>query len=273
MLSLCLGGMSIFAESFHYLDITYLNKYNIRNPPQAQEVWDTLHLAASLQGVVNRKGPRLFIRFMPDPDDFWFDYCTKESGWLTGSEVIRHEGRAGLLELIGIFKDDFKGIVSYPDKPFASSNVASTVAGVESRLALRRDEREGSLYQDVMKLENRPKDELKLTVELMVPKGGSTGSPKNDAIRWAKERYLDTDMCSPEYMAYYIDMYWLTDPGQGGVFSNSTLTNHDFYIGHGAFFFDLGVWGDEIVFDDPGQPRGIDRETLLMLLKKQYQRA
>ncbi len=273
MLSLCLGGMSMFAESFHYLDITYLNKYNIRNAPQAQEVWDTLHLVASLQGIVNRKGPRLFVRFMPDPDDFWFDYCTKESGWLTGSDVIRHEGRAGLLELIGVFKDDFKGIVSYPDKPFASSNVASTVAGVESRLALRRDESEGSLYQDVMKLENRPKDELKLTAELMVPKGGSTGSPKNDAIRWAKERYLDTDMCSPEYMAYYIDMYWLTDPGQGGVFSNSTLTNHDFYIGHGAFFFDLGVWGDEIVFDDPGQPRGIDRETLLMLLKKQYQRA
>ena len=273
MLSLCLGGMSMFAESFHYLDITYLNKYNIRNAPQAQEVWDTLHLVASLQGIVNRKGPRLFVRFMPDPDDFWFDYCTKESGWLTGSEVIRHEGRAGLLELIGVFKDDFKGIVSYPDKPFASSNVASTVAGVESRLVLRRDESEGSLYQDVMKLENRPKDELKLTAELMVPKGGSTGSPKNDAIRWAKERYLDTDMCSSEYMAYYIDMYWLTDPGQGGVFSNSTLTNHDFYIGHGAFFFDLGVWGDEIVFDDPGQPRGIDRETLLMLLKKQYQRA
>ncbi|MBR4416364.1 MAG: hypothetical protein IKS67_06315, partial [Victivallales bacterium] len=97
MLSLCLSGMSMFAESFHYLDITYLNKYNIRNPPQAQEVWDTLHLAASLQGVVNRKGPRLFIRFMPDPDDFWFDYCTKESGWLTGSDVSRHEGRAGLL--------------------------------------------------------------------------------------------------------------------------------------------------------------------------------
>ena len=38
MLSLCLGGMSMFADSFHYLDITYLNKYNIRNPAQTQEV-------------------------------------------------------------------------------------------------------------------------------------------------------------------------------------------------------------------------------------------
>ncbi len=273
MLTLCLCEGVRAVEPIHVLDLSYLNKKNLNNADQMQEAWDTLHLAASLQGIVNRKGPRLFIRFMPDPDDFWFDYCTNESGWLVNRQLVRHEGEAGLLELIGVYGKEFKGVVSYPDTPYASSNVASTIAGVESRLALRRDEQDNSLYRKVMALPDCPQDEFRLTAERMIPKGGSTGSPKNDAIRWAMEQYLDTDKCSPDFMAYYIDMYYLTDPGAGGRFSNSTLSNHDFYIANGAFFFDLGVWGDEIVFDDPKQPRGIDRETLLMLLKRQHRRA
>ena len=34
---------------------------DIRQPEQAREVWDTMHLVAALQGLVNRESPRLYI--------------------------------------------------------------------------------------------------------------------------------------------------------------------------------------------------------------------
>lgn len=36
-------------------------------------------------------------------------------------------------------------------------------------------------------------------------------------------------------------------------------TNHDFFIGNKAFFFDLSIWDDETPNDDPHQPLGTDR--------------
>lgn len=58
-----------------YYDMTALHRADLNDPAQARRAWDTAHLAASVQGIVNRDAPRLFIRFMEQPDDFWFDYC------------------------------------------------------------------------------------------------------------------------------------------------------------------------------------------------------
>jgi len=101
----------------------------------------------------------------------------------------------------------------------------------------------------------------------------STGSAKNDAYRWAKARYLDAGRCSKEFLAYYLDSYWLTNPtgpGSDGKLSNCTLANHDFFISHRAFFLDLGVYGDEVPVDDPGQKPGTDRATLISLFRAMY---
>ena len=54
-------------------------------------------------------------------------------------------------------------------------------------------------------------------------------------------------------------------------FFNSTLANHDFYISHRSFFFDLGMWGDEASVDDPSQKPGTDVVTLKAILKSMYQ--
>ena len=70
-----------------YYDMTALNKAELGDPAQARAAWDTAHLVASIQGIVNREGPRLFVRFMEHPDDFWFDYCRGESGWLADRPV------------------------------------------------------------------------------------------------------------------------------------------------------------------------------------------
>ena len=260
-------------EPICHLDLTEVCARKLDDPRQVREAWDALHLAASLQGIVNRKGPRLFIRFMAETDDFWFTWCTSGSGWLAKRPVERFSGIDGLFRLVERFAGEFAGVVSYPEKPFALSNVASTVAGVEGRLAIREDADEKSLYHRFMALPGRPRDELKLGGMPIRPKAGSCGSAKNDAYRWAKERYLDAGRCGASFMAYYIDAYYLTGPLAGGVISNSTLSNHDFYIANAAFFFDLDVWGDERPNDEPDQPLGRDCETLLSLLKTQHGRA
>jgi hypothetical protein len=41
-------------------------------------------------------------------------------------------------------------------------------------------------------------------------------------------------------------------------------TNHDFIVANKGFFIDLSIWGDETPNDDPLQPLGTDRKTLLV---------
>jgi len=183
-------------------------------------------------------------------------------------------------DLLRRFAAQLKGAVIYNEQVGAAANVASTIAGVEDRLALRYDPAPGSVYSQLSGLPEFPKDVLKLfhedgsplfTGQGMIPGTSipSTGSAKNDACRWAAARYLDAGRCSREYLAYYVDSFWLTNPLAGGLhggLANSTMANHDFFISHRAFFFDLGVYGDEVPVDDPGQKLGTDRATLISLL-------
>lgn len=93
-----------------YYDMTELTRVALGDPVQARRAWDTAHLVASAQGIVNREEPRLFVRFMEHPDDFWFDYCTGESGWLTDRPV---EEILSLEALLQRFADDLDGVVVY----------------------------------------------------------------------------------------------------------------------------------------------------------------
>lgn len=265
----------------HYFDMAYLNDLDRSDPAQARLAWDTAHLVASIQGIVNRDAPRLFVRFMPEPDDFWFDYLRSEGQWLAGREVIRLDT---LDQVLATFAERIKGVVVYDERVCATSNLASTIAGVEDRICLRYDPAPETVYGKVLS-SGLPFTGNALT--LMNPDGSpmftgqgtipgtnipSTGSAKCDAHLWAKMRYLDAAKCSPDYMAYYIDAYWLKKPLESG-FSNATLTNHDFFIANRAFFFDLHVWEEESPVDDPGQKPGTDPETLRALLRSMYQRA
>ena len=267
--------------SIYYYDMSALRSVDLGNPQEARRAWDTAHLVTSIQGIVNADGPVLFVRFMQDTDDFWFDYVRGESGWLTDRPV---QTLSSLDEVLNTFAPMLKGVVVYDDRVPATSNLASTIAGIEGRACLRFDNAPESIYANVMAL-GLPfsKNATRLikedgsplfTGEGRVPgtETPSTGSAKCDAYLWAKHTYLDTGLASKQYMAYYLDAYWLQQPRLSG-FSNATLTNHDFFIANKAFFFDLGVWPEESPVDEPNQPAGTDRETLLALLQSMHTNA
>ena len=262
------------AQPIYLLDVSGLNRLDLHNPAQARQAWDTLHVVASIQGLVNRDGANLFIRHLPETDDFWWNYLRTENGWLKARPVIEVRDVADLLRR---FAPQLKGAVLYNEGVRATSVLASTIAGVEDRLALRYDPAPGSVYAQLVQLPEFPQDRLKLFHDdgspLFTGKGtipdtklASTGSAKNDAYLWAKARYLDTGRCGRDYLAYYIDSYWLTAPSRSAL-GNSTLANHDFFIAHRSFFFDLGMWPDEAQVDDPGQKPGTDLATLRAILK------
>jgi len=260
---------------------------DLADPRRCREIWDTCHLVASLQGLANRNGPRLYLRYLP-ADDYWWSKISPDRAspaapasalrtWLAGRNV---RTVATLEELLTECRDVYRGVVVYDERVPATSNLASTIAGIEDLLCLRHDETPGSLYD---RLVNRG-PRLPVVVRLVAADGGplftgrgllpgsatpSTGSPKADAYLWAKERYLDTGRCSPNTMAYYLDAWWLRSPQAVGPV-NHTLTNHDVFIARRAFFFDLGVWDDEAPVDDPEQAAGTDAKVLAALLRTAY---
>jgi hypothetical protein len=265
------------AEPIYYLDLSVFNTLKLANPAAVKRAWDTTQMAASIQGNVNREAPRLFLRCLPETDDFWWKYLREETGWLKGREVIK-VGSVG--DLLKIFEKELTGVVTYREDEMYSSNLATTIAGAESRFVLREDEREGSLYRELRDQADFTKDVVRVP---RAGKGGildtqgmiagtrqpSTGSAKNDAYRWALEAYLKSGKSGKTDLAYFIDAYWLKKPGasgRAGGFWNSTLANHDFFISKRAFFFDLNPMPHEVPIDDPKQRPGLDRETLLDIL-------
>lgn len=267
-------------DMLYFYDMTDLNALDLTDPAQARRAWDAAHLVASLQGLVNRDAPRLFVRFLPDPDDFWFAHLREEGEWLAGRPLRRIES---LEEALRTFRAYYTGFVVYDEAVPATSNLASTIAGVEDRLCLRHDSAEDSLYRRVTAMDLGVTDVLRLFHDDGSPwftaRGTihgtdlpSTGSAKCDAYLWACARYLDTGRCSREHMAYYIDTYWFTDPAAAGL-SNATLSNHDFYIARRAFFFDLHVWDEEAPVDDPGQTPGTDARVLRRILRAMHDQA
>jgi len=268
------------APVYHF-DMTCLHELDRSDPAQAREAWDTAHLVASVQGIVNRERPVLFVRFMPHPDDFWFDYLRGEGQWLAGRDVVRLDS---VEDLLRTFEPKLKGVVVYDERVWATSNLASTIAGVEDRVCLRYGPSQRSVYgrvmgsglgftQDARRLLNEDGSPM-FTGQGVIPGTdvASTGSAKCDAYLWAQHHYLDAGRCSRDYLAFYIDAYWLTHPLESG-FSNATLTNHDFFIAQRAFFFDLHVWEEEAPVDDPDQKPGTDVATLRAILRSMYEQS
>lgn len=256
-------------------DLSFLKEYSHVVPAEVKLYYDKCHLLGTLQGLVNRKGPRLFYRFF-DTDDFWLDELRDEdNGWLRNAEF---QTIADLETLIATFRDDFDGVVQYDPNVWSTSNVASTVAGVEDLVAIRRDTTPGSLYDQLVV--NGPKLPIKRSLVDMFTGSGtipgtdrpSTGSAKCDAHIWAKIHYLDTGRCNPRKLACWVDSYWLEKP-YGIDPPEHLLFNHDYIVANKGFIFDLSSWGDETPIDDPDQPLGTDLETKKEILLSAYRAA
>ncbi len=146
----------------------------------------------------------------------------------------------------------------------ATSNVATTAAGVEDLLPVRAAAGTESLADSLAKLGLKLQLDLagKFTGSGLIPDSEtrSTGSAKCDAYLWAKARYLDTGRANARCLGYWLDAFWLKHPGRMPWWENC-LSNHDWIVRNRGFLFDLSNWGDESPQDDPGQPVGTDLET------------
>jgi hypothetical protein len=256
-------------------ELVVYNLHSTRNMDPAR-AFEQAHFVSVLQGIVNRERPRLYLKWL-DADDFWLDRLREPGRWMEHVTVRQIDNdKTGLEQLVDIFRDDFEGVVLWdPDVP-ATSNVASTVGGIENLAPIPLREEHGSLYQRLVT--GGPRLEVKRSlVDLFTGQGvipetkePSSGSAKNDAYRWAVQKYVKSGLSDPARLGYYIDAWWIQNPH--GDYSLHTLTNHDFFVQHQGFLWDLNVWNDETPVDDPGQPMGTDYETLLRLLYSCHER-
>ena len=262
-------------------DMTYLNKLNPGNSGDACTIWDNVHTVATLQGIVNRKEPQLYLFYIENKgvniDRYWWNKYREYGGFLSKAHVKQI---SDIVSLVEQFKKEINGAVVYDPNVAATSNLASSVAGVENLIAIRYDLSPSSLYSKLVL--NGPKIPVKIW---LVNKDGtplftgygkipgtkyvSSGSTKNDAYRWLIENYLKKGKFNTRYGAYYIDQKWLKKP-TAAVTNHHTLSNHDFFVSKKSIFFDLSPWCDEFATDDPGQQTGADCKILKEILLQCY---
>jgi len=267
-------------EPIRILDLRNWNNTDLRDSIKVCQFWDIMHATATLQGIVNRKKPRLYIRYVNNAqglnvDDYWWNKYRQTGQWLCDYDTISCQN---LIEAVKAYRDHIRGLVVYDPHVAATSSVASTIAGVEDLIAVRYDPSPQSLYTQLLsaglpvrcQLINDDGSSL-FTGQGTIPgtQLSSTGSTKGDAYLWMIEHYLRPGLCNTRYAAYYIDQYWRTAP-QRTVSNHHQLTNHDFFVSRRAFFFDLSPWADEPATDMPSQADTLDRSLLFTMLRIAY---
>lgn len=282
---LTIGFSSVQANAqkkISVLDLRTLNDLDLKDKSKAEYMWEILHATSTLQGVINRNIPQLYIRYVingkgQNVDDYWWNKYRQPGEWLAQCDTVAY---TDIVDVINLYKKDIKGVVLYDPNVASTSNIASSIAGIENLVAVRYDTTANSLYNRIVK--NGPKLAVKCYLinkdgsSLFTGKGKiagtnleSSGSKKIDPYLWFIDKYLKTGKCNTEYAAYYIDQFWLTDPTRT-VNNHHQLTNHDFFVSKKAFFFDLSPWGDEPATDDREQKQGLDLQTLKTFLEEAY---
>jgi hypothetical protein len=275
-------GLSAPKKPIGVFDLRYTLRSDVNDARKLKTAWDDVHLIATLQGIVNRSSPQLYIKFVENGtiniDQYWWNMYHMKGKWLYGRDTVVYKN---IIDVVNAFKNQINGVVVYDPKVAATSNVASSVSGIENLIAVRYDKDPFSLYSRLVLAGPR----LKVKSWLVNPDGSSlfsgkgkipgterlsTGSPKNDAYLWFLEKYMKTGRCNTGYGAYYIDQEWLNKPGAAGR-NHHTLSNHDFFVSKKGFFFDLSPWGDEAATDDLSQKVGTDLNTLKEILLVAYQ--
>ena len=247
--------------------------------------YDTLIFLTTLQGIVNRDQPRLYLLHdhqrlaTPGVDAFWLEQyraAGQPYGWLAETEMVE---LTSLAEVLATFANSVEGVVLWDPAVPATLNVATTIAGVEKLAVLRANSDllpqitpylpiKQSLVglftpnqptnQPTNQLTNQPTNQL--TTQ-------PPSSPKTAAYLWAKEKYLDTGLANPQFLAYLEDgwpatQYARNQMTRGGVYA----FERDYVVQQRGFAFDLSPWPGEPPNDDPGQPIGADRATLEAIL-------
>jgi hypothetical protein len=241
--------MARFATAADAADAGPLFIYTLKADRTAA-AYDEAVAASTIQGVINRTHPRVYLLNASDPKPaYWLRLFADAGGWLAGRRRVPVADLEALVRLAG---PDLRGAVIWDPMVPASINVATTAAGVEDAVVLSPD-----LAHRLL-----PATGLKVLLDLRGKFTGSeTGSRKNDAYRWAIRTYLDTGRCSPRRLCLYEDAFTRRAMGWLGY-----AVTRDWAIYNRAFVFDLSPWGDEAPEDDLGQRLGLDKETYLQVL-------
>lgn len=235
--------------------------------------WYDLSLfVATLQGVVNQDGPRLYIRQFQygrpfaqgitssataDVNSGWLDKFRARGGWLSGANVVELET---VDDLIAVFGNDLEGVIVWDPKVEATVNVATTMAGIERAPIVMAS---GALYGQVTAAPNS----LAVVADLNDQFSGPDA--KIDAYEWAKANYLDNGKANPAVLAYIEDGY-VRQPGTASA--QNYAVERDYVVKNKGFAFDLTPHGDEAPNDAPEQTLGEDRRMLLDILQAAYSR-
>lgn len=224
--------------------------------------WDTLEAASALQGLVNRKSPRLYLLLVGEDakyDRFWLDRL--RSTWLKGEPQLQ---TTDLMTVIEKHKSVVKGLAVWDERIPATSNVAATLAGVENLLPVRHDPSPGSLHTRLSRMFPEKRRLIRPDGSPLFD-GSVTGSPKTDAYRWAADQLLQPGKANPRLIGYYPDAAWLKTP-RDVPWERTLLSNRDYFIARKAFFLDVSPWLDEAPNDDPTQRPGTDGHMLREIL-------
>ncbi len=250
--------------AIHVLDLTNTSAL----PPEVR--YDLRHAAVCIQGLANRQAPRVFLKFHRW-DGVWLDRLREPGGLCEGWPV---RNIRDLEDLLARFRTHVKGVVLYDPNPatgvISTSLAATTAAGVEGAIALRKDPAPNSLYNRLVNDPDGPR--LPVLIDLTGKFTGrgtiwdtdipSTGSARCDAYVWARHKYLDTGKCDPTTLSYSLDLWGLKVKAN----LDAQLSNLDYAVSRKGFCFELTPWGDEAPNDDPQQPVGTDRKTFMSIL-------
>ncbi len=264
---------------------------------ESEEAYDQLKFLVAVQGLLNRTKPQMFVELTAEPgllydefefnvDRFWFDYLKSQNYMncdLPDYEEIKITSINQVLENAELMEFiSFQGLAAWDREVYATSNVASTVCGIDGYLPVLSGGKLESLLTG-------KGIEVKLNLQGKFTAQGtiwdtdihSTGSKKCDAYLWALDKY--GDRVDSTRVGYLVDAYAmapLTRQAQslfsaGSMYAHNQVVNHDYFIEHGCFVFDLSPFSDSVPLDDSSYGRKTtttDYETFKKILKKLYQR-
>jgi hypothetical protein len=243
--------------------------------------YDTLIFLTTLQGLVNRHRPRLYLNHdhrrldTPGVDAFWlekYQAAGRPYGWLAETDIIELPTFSAVLDT---FAADVWGIVLWDPEVAATLNVATTMAGIENLAVLRAG---SEISPEVLRHLEIKKSLVGLFQPGVATLPGSatpsTGSIKTDAYLWAKHKYLATGRANPLFLAYIEDGWPATRYAQGQMTRGGVYAlERDYVVQQRGFAFDLSPWTDEVPLDDPGQLPGSDAAMLTAIVKAAQRQA
>jgi len=101
-------------RSIALFDMQYLDRLDLNNPDTVRTIWDHVHTLATLQGIVNREKPRLYLFYVENEginiDRYWWNKYRKPGKWLHDKDTIVY---SDIVNLVSSFKNDIKGAVVY----------------------------------------------------------------------------------------------------------------------------------------------------------------